>query len=255
MNFQLFSDIHIELIKKGFPKIEPLCNTIILAGDIGIISRINFKQFIEYCSLNWENVIYVFGNHEFYGKHTIHTFKYKYRTYFETFNNVHLLDSSFIELNGVIIYGFISWTRSIFDNTNTSRDYLNDYNKIKYGKSRLRCADVDLMVEEELEKFHLFIDDVNNNKIQCDKILVVTHFPPIREGTSDPKYNGELLSNYFSWNNLMYSEEINCDKIKMWCSGHTHWSYNFIVNDINFVSNQIGYFDECIKSDNNILTI
>ena len=30
-----------------------------------------------------------------------------------------------------------------------------------------------------------------------------------------------------------------------WISGHTHWSYDINIGHIRFVSNQLGYKDEC----------
>ena len=65
--FQLFSDIHLELLKSSkFPKIKPLTDYLFLAGDIGKINTPNYELFFDYCSQNWKKVFYVLGNHEFY---------------------------------------------------------------------------------------------------------------------------------------------------------------------------------------------
>ena len=65
--FQLFSDIHLELLKSSkFPKIKPLTDYLFLAGDIGKINTPNYEPFFDYCSENWKKVFYVLGNHEFY---------------------------------------------------------------------------------------------------------------------------------------------------------------------------------------------
>ena len=75
MSFQLYSDIHTELSKKSYPEITPTTKYLILAGDIGKITTVNFKQFITYCSERWEKVLYVFGNHEFYGGRSSPSYK------------------------------------------------------------------------------------------------------------------------------------------------------------------------------------
>ena len=78
----------------------------------------------------------------------------------------------------------------------------------------------------------------NNNK----KVILVTHFPPINENVSNPKYKNCPLKNYFS--NDFDSLEIPLENIKLWISGHTHYSYDFVKYNIRFLSNQLGYIDE-----------
>jgi hypothetical protein len=36
-----------------------------------------------------------------------------------------------------------------------------------------------------------------------------------------------------------------------WISGHTHWSHDIILNDIRFISNQIGYKKEFLEGKTN----
>ena len=72
----------------------------------------------------------------------------------------------------------------------------------------------------------------------------MTHFPPIRQGSSNPKYSSQpaYLANYFSWNNIC--DKLNCTDIVGWISGHTHWSHDIVRNNIRFIGNQTGYKDE-----------
>ena len=250
MKFQLFSDIHIELIKRKFKDIPVESRYLILAGDIGKIGYPNFIEFIQYCSSNWEQVIYVFGNHEFYGSHSIETIRTRFIEFFKTFPNVHLLDNTSIQIEDVTIYGFTGWTLPIFDNSTVARNYLNDYNMIKTSKGKLRIEDHAIMANEQIEKFKEFIDEV-----ESDKIMIVTHFPPIRNGTSDPMYMGDILNAYFSWNNMLIDNNIITNKIKIWCSGHTHFSYDFIFDNIRYVSNQVGYENEGLPYNNGVFEI
>lgn len=240
MRYQLFSDIHLEM-SKSFPKITPKCDVIILAGDIGKITNKNFKEFISYCSENWKYIIYVFGNHEFYCKRSIETTKRLFREFFDQFNNIHLLDSSFIKIEDTIIYGFIAWTQPHFTVTSTAREYLNDYNCIHTRNGKLRIEDVQLLSDIEFEKYNEFLSIEHD----CANIIIVTHFPPLRNGTSDPLYNESILNPYFSWISLPIHP-----KIKIWCSGHTHWSYDFEKDGIRYIANQIGYPKEGILSSN-----
>jgi hypothetical protein len=102
--FQLYSDIHLEFYK-SFPKIKPTAEYLFLAGDIGIITQPNFTNFFDYCSENWKHVFYVLGNHEYYNKKSYSKLNTMYKTLFEKYNNIHLLDNSSYELDNIKIIG------------------------------------------------------------------------------------------------------------------------------------------------------
>lgn len=240
MKFQLFSDIHLEFLGQKYPKIKKHAEILILAGDIGHITQNNFKDFIKYCSENWSHVLYVFGNHEFYGKFSMESVIQKTSEYFKEFNNVHLLDNSYIILDEFVYYGFTGWTMPIFDNTNEARNYLNDYNKIKTQNGKLKVINHKNIAEFQVLKFKEFIE------LNLDNIIVITHFPPVKN-TSDPIFESDKLNGYFSWNNFLQLNSIFTTKIKCWCSGHTHYSYDFFLDGIRYMSNQIGYLEEYLE--------
>ena len=81
----------------------------------------------------------------------------------------------------------------------------------------------------------------HNNK----NIIIMTHFPPSQNGTSNIKYKNQSqnLKDYFASNFINEINEKN--NIICWIYGHTHFS-NFIDSNKNFklVSNQMGYLDE-----------
>jgi Icc-related predicted phosphoesterase len=239
MKFQLYSDIHLELLSKGYTNIPVLADYLILAGDIGVITMENFKEFIRYCASQWKEVLYVFGNHEFYGRDSMEVIIQKTKEFFNQFSNVQLLDNSSCEIEGITVYGFVGWTPPIFDSTSEASEYLNDYNKIRVGKKKMRVEDHQKLAEEGIEAFKAFLSTTT-----ATNIVIVTHFPPINTGTSNPCYKGDLLNDYFAWRNMVKEEHIPSEKIKVWCSGHTHWSYDMTIDGIRYISNQIGYEDE-----------
>lgn len=247
--FQLFSDIHLELSQKKIfcPMVK--AEYLILAGDIGNVKCSNYKLFFEYCSKNWKKVYYVLGNHEYYSKHSMTTVHEQITLLLAEYPNVILLSNAMNYIDEqTLIYGFIGWTYPIFKHTHIALEYLNDYNYIKTTEGRFTIKHHNDLAIDGITKFKQFIENANNNDT-IKNIIVVTHFPPINmEGciTSNPEYGGknDYLKNYYSWTNLMTSEQIVCDKIKLWCSGHTHWKYDFIHQTIRFVSNPIGYEEE-----------
>jgi hypothetical protein len=269
--FQLFSDIHLEF-HNNIPYIKPLADYLFLAGDIGNISKPNLKPFIEYCSKNWKKTFYILGNHEFYHNNkTYDKLVEEYNQLAINYHNVHLLNDSYYDLkiddeSEYRIYGSVLWS-----NINSSES-LNDFNMIKMKNDKNWIVPIDI---EYFNKLHSnsvkkLLNEVKIANGENKKLVVVTHFPPLRknnimhENTSHPKYSSQSinLQNYFSNDftepyllTLGITEIELYKNIKCWMSGHTHYSYDFKYtptnsNDSNyskatrFISNQIGYVNE-----------
>lgn len=62
MKVQILSDLHLEF--GNSINLKPNTDLLILAGDIGNITQIGFKDFFEMVSIKWKKIIYVLGNHE-----------------------------------------------------------------------------------------------------------------------------------------------------------------------------------------------
>ena len=129
--FQLYSDIHLEFYNT-FPKIPKLEDNLILAGDIGKLNTVNYKPFFDYCSSSWKKVFYILGNHEYYiNKESIEETTNKYKQFFSNYNNIHLLNNSFVTIDNINIYGSTLWTKPTKD-FKVMKRYFNDYSKLNY---------------------------------------------------------------------------------------------------------------------------
>lgn len=263
LKFQLFSDIHLEL-SKSVPKIPQLAPYLFLAGDIGKINGDNFKDFIEYAHRQWTKIFYVCGNHEYYSSNIPHDkLISSYRDFFSSYSNVIFLDNSSYELviNGkisgssestetyesILIYGTTLWSYT------TQTMGLNDFSMIKmFNNNELQPIDLEYfnnLNSHSIEQIVQMIKNINQTDM---KLIIITHFPPL-PNTSHPKYKlrPEYISEYFA-NNLVSDRllEYGIDenefysKIKLWMSGHTHYSYDFEYKGTRFLSNQIGYIGE-----------
>lgn len=102
--FQYFSDLHLER-KFKLPKINQVADNLILAGDIGYPKTEIYKEFFKQCSEKYNHVFVVDGNHEWDQENPD-------PKRFESFNNVHLLNNSHIELENSVIIGTTLWTES-----------------------------------------------------------------------------------------------------------------------------------------------
>lgn len=246
--FQVYSDIHLEIRNGDYPKLPREADNLILAGDIGCVDEQNYKDFIAYCAKTWNEVVVILGNHEFYDeKVPMESLKEQYGAFFSTMPNVHFLDNSFCKVAGVTIYGFTAWTMPIFKKTKKARKYLNDYHSINTRDGSLTVEYMANLAADEMSLFRAFLE---TNE---DELIVVTHFPPLNEQTSDPIYKGEICNDYFTWRNIIEQNDLRADKIRFWISGHTHWSYNFSLNGIKYFANQIGYIDENVECSNGVI--
>lgn len=255
ITIQVLSDIHLEFYKT-YPKFKPLAKYLFLAGDIGTIESKydnKVKNFLSYCSENWEKTFYVLGNHEFYQinkiaskKKCFEELEQEYTQICSQFHNVYLLNNSFEEvIPGLNVYGSTLWTSNYGCHYNLSY-HLSDYKMIG-----IKSTNSTILVDEnfinntskmQLELLSNYLEKINN--ISNTKTLIITHFPPLRQGTSNPKYLSQpaFLANYFSWNNIY--DKLDCSCIIGWISGHTHWSYDIKINGQRYISNQTGYKDE-----------
>ena len=249
--FQVYSDIHIELWNK-FPKIPAKSKYLILAGDICQLDDPLFYKFLDYCSSKWEKIFYIPGNHEYYSKKKNMTeleIEYKYCIE-ERYKNIFYLNNSFASLdNEINIYGSTFWTNPPFNSSNEGQMYINDYNYITYFKEGLNqviALDIPKVKELSNDSFKQLQEYLAREK---KKVIIVTHFPPTRTGTSNPIYLAEkkITNLYFAWpDDTLNSFDSN--NVLAWISGHTHWSYDFIQNGIRLISNQLGYKSEIGKT-------
>ncbi len=258
LRFQLFSDIHIELANR-VPKIPNLAPYLFLAGDIGKVNYKFFDEFISYCNTYWKKTFYVCGNHEYYSSNKSHSeINQTYKEFFKKYENIVFLDDQSYKLEEfpkVNIYGSTLWSQV------TETYGLNDFNMIKMKNSKNWTVPID---KEYFNKLHgnslkNLIGYVKSTNITGEKLIIISHFPPLRKTkiqgnlTSHKMYETQpdYLANYFA-NNLTdeklaeyeITEKELFSQVKLWVSGHTHFSYDFAYAGTRFLSNQIGYIGE-----------
>ena len=72
------------------------------------------------------------------------------------------------------------------------------------------------------------------------QIVVFTHHAPTREGTGDPKFDGQPTNSAFA-SELTNDPCWKAGNVKIWAFGHTHWCCDFVRDGIRVYSNQRGY--------------
>lgn len=259
---QVFSDLHLELFNSSsFPKIKPLAPYLFLAGDIGNINNNNFKDFLKYCNENWLKTFYVFGNHDLWSKTPNTSTLYEVKETTQNFINqnglinLNILDNGkVVNLNEDInVIGATFWTKGL----QLASNYLNDYNNI-YMKNEpntynrlIKPEDITNISNNE---YNVLTSLINYSDTLASKnLIVLTHFPPFRNGVSHPKFDSETgpIKEYFSWPNNTLDKFLTSN-ILAWISGHTHYSYDFVCNqNVRLISNQMGYIREAMQGVSN----
>jgi len=216
---QVCSDLHLEngdIMESDFPDIiKPCADILILAGDIGNPFTLLFDAFVSYCSSHFIHVLFVSGNHEYYGSTISQTDKLL-RGIFSKFHNVHYLNNSVFEYRDVLFVGTTLWSR-IPNNVDPFDLFsMNDYNKIN---------DFTISVCNSL-----FFRDLEFIKQQLSghkKCIVISHHAPSLMCLS-PEYRGDSTNCFFytPLDNLFYHENLIG-----WIYGHTHHNWRYFDFD------------------------
>ncbi len=221
--FQLCSDLHLEL-RTDFPRILPLKKILVLAGDIGHIQSQVFRDFIQYTSENWEHVIFVPGNREFYHtKRSYDALWSDYVSFMNSFTNVYFTDGTAVEIDDFVYYGATMWSPS-------------------NGTGKIRQFDQKIASWDHLTSLHEFLKLYAHHP----RKVIVTHFPILRDlRVIPPQFHDQSPEKmrYFACDWIKF---LNLAGVKAICSGHTHQSFDFFLDEKNvrLMSNQLGFPDD-----------
>ena len=238
MKLQILSDLHIEFEPFDIPQVDT--DVVILAGDIHTGKR-GIDWILE--AIPDKPVIYVLGNHEYYGrafpKH-IHALKTLTKA-----THIHVLEQDAVTIDGVLFLGCTLWTNfSLFGNDPRIAGYqatqvMNDYRKIRVNPQYRKLRSLDTFIihnrsiawlQEELEAANL-----NGNKT-----IVITHHAP-SDRSIPPKYREDILSTAYASH---LDDVVAASGAELWIHGHIHTSQNYTIGKTQVVCNPRGYPDE-----------
>lgn len=246
MKIRIISDIHLEFFENDDFELditEDESNTIlILAGDICVAAKANrFKYFFKNVSERFHTVLYVFGNHEFYGS-SIKSTPEKIEDILEDFTNIIVLENSTFRIDDIVFVGATLWT-DFDDNDPTcvfdSKRFMNDFKRIRHGPSsepwRWRFSPENAYVIHKESKEFIFNTLANGS--DSKKFVVITHHAPSSLSVAK-QFKGEILNGaYFT----ELSNEILDNQPALWIHGHTHFSFDYMLDNTRVICNPYGY--------------
>jgi len=227
MNIKLLSDLHMEFWKNHTPEWYNTPNDVlILGGDIHV-GPAKLKLALEHFASISNHVIYVPGNHEYYG--------YNLGSYddLELPHNVHWLNPGTVRIGDITFIGATMWTDFRNDPTHEqiAAKYITDFKKIK-GFSTTKCKELFLEHTEYIQK------EINYHK---GRKIIITHFLPgqhcIHPRWQSNGYPTDQLNSYFA-----PEPRITLDpNVTHWLFGHTHDSIDVTLGAVRYLANPYGY--------------
>lgn len=236
MKLHILSDLHLEFGGLRLPEVD--ADVTVLAGDIGV-----GLAGLEWTLQTFERpVIYVMGNHEFYGQRTMTELWQKARAKVAG-THVHLLENETVEIDGVRFLGSTLWTDfELFGDRDTAMKAaldMNDYwsilteQRAGYTSNRavrLTPQDTLAMHQEGIAWLSRELGGRNSQPI-----VVVTHTAPHR-GSLHENYEHHPISPAFvsDLDGLVQHADL-------WIHGHTHDSFDYRAGKCRVVCNPRGY--------------
>lgn len=258
MKINVISDLHLDFADLTLPGGDVL----ILSGDICEARHLKkdmynkdmvllehedklqrpdrwYRFFEEECR-KYNHVIYVMGNHEFYG------FNYQ-KTYAHIAanlpDNVTLLENQTHVIDDVTFVGATLWTDmnkadplTMFHMKSQMNDYkqVTMFNEVKNVYHRLTPE----KTVEDHYKSKQFITETVANKFD-QKFVVVTHHAPSKSSTK-PQYVDDTLMNG-AYSSDLSKFILENPQIKLWTHGHTHDVFDYMIGSTRIVCNPRGY--------------
>jgi predicted phosphodiesterase len=224
MNLQVLSDLHLEFLEPHeLEFIDALdkegVDVAVIAGDL---CRVDFfPHAIKALCEQYHEVVYVAGNHEYYGTSAprLHDLLASLHASLENF---HWLRDSTVEVGGVRIAGTTLWFHDDPDNV-AYEEMLNDFWLIRGFKPRV--YEENARAVEFLEAELPFAD------------VVVTHHLPSKRCIA-PRFEGDSLNRFFLCD---LDDLIASARPALWVHGHTHCSIDAQVGTTRIVCNPLGY--------------
>ncbi len=215
---------------------------VILAGDIhnGLRGVVYADQVAKYLAAP---VVMVAGNHEYYHHDMAKLLPALRKAVLKTKGRVQFLQNDVahfdIGTERVTVLGCSLWTDYRLNgdaerSMQQAQKLMNDHNFIRLNEAMFMPADAKGLHEESLKWLHETLAGLKR-KGGGGKTIIVTHHAPAgevlgrRKGDMGPAYCSEIIAEFAPL------------KPSLWVYGHTHETYDGVVDGIHLVSAPRGY--------------
>ncbi len=236
MRIRILSDLHLECFKDGRDLPDSPVDATILAGDIHMGTQ----------GLTWAAehladtpVIYVPGNHEYYG-HSMPSLRSELKSEAKRLG-IHLLDNDSVDIGGVRFLGTTLWTDFQLYADQPDHDPALTYAHaiaVMHDFQNVEQPEGDLFTPQESVRLHnAAVEWLDSQLAQpfSGPRIVISHHAPLPE-CIPAVYQGDALSPAFAsrLSRLM-------GKAEVWVHGHVHEAIDRVFEGTRVVANPGGY--------------
>ena len=232
MKLQLLSDLHNECYRRVPPIPASDSEVVVLAGDIGV-GLDGLRWAGEQAARLGKPVLYVAGNHEFYG-HDLALLQ-TMRTYAAMMDGLYLLEQDSLVFNDTRFLGCTLWTdyQAAGDPLQAMAvvaQGLSDHHEIRHGRRRFSPQDALALHQQSRQ----WLEAELATPFTGNTVVITHHGPSLR--CQHPRYPLDAFSTAF----ISDLAEL-VGQADLWCFGHTHANLDVRVDGCRLVSNQRGY--------------
>lgn len=234
MKLNILSDLHL-----GFSELDTPLNdadVVVLAGDVAPP-----RQAAHWAMRLHKPVVYVLGNHEFYGSSIEAAAAELKRLCAGT--HIHVLDNDEAIIDGVRFVGSTLWTDfMLFGDGDERVAAIEEAQRLMRDFSRIRIDEATGALFTPADSARLFARnaawlDRRLDVPHAGPTVVITHHAPARQSIH-PRFAGSLLNACFVSN---AEHLVSADRAQWWIHGHTHDSFDYVLNGTRVICNPRGY--------------
>ena len=242
MKLNVLSDLHLSLGALTIPEND--ADVVILAGDLA-----RPREAVAWVSGFAKPVLYVPGNHEFYGGGIEGTVEELKRLCAGT--AIHVLDNDEVTIDRVRFLGTTLWTDFMLFGESERRvaatqealRVMRDFSRIRVGAGRgalFTPAD-----SAALFKIHATWLEAKLAEPFSGPTVVITHHAPSSKSIH-PRFADSLLNVCFVSDAERLIDE---SRARLWIHGHTHDSFDYFLNGTRVVCNPRGYAKDGVNEN------
>lgn len=232
MRVHILSDLHVEFAPFQPDNVD--ADVIVLAGDVHT-GKNGIKWILQ--SFPDRPVIYVLGNHEFYGQKIpklIDEIKEVAQG-----SNVHVLENQSVEIGDVVFLGATLWTDFRLNGDPvlaevTAQTGMTDFRRIRVTPSYRRFRPTDAR-RFHTESLGWLVQQTTGTRGK--KSVVVTHHAPSPQSIPS-RFQNDPLNPAFASNLDPFIAECGAS---LWIHGHIHHRVDFTLGGTRVVANPRGY--------------
>ena len=235
MKLYVLSDVHVEFEPFDPPEVD--ADIVILAGDIHVKNK-----GLLWAQEKFKNipVLYVLGNHEYYGEALPkHLEKLKEKA---EGTNIKILENEAITIGGVTFLCCTLWTDfKLFGDARIAgyeaTQVMTDYKKIRISPTYRKLRSIDT-AGIHYKSINWLKEAVEKNQNQ--KLVIVTHHAPSRHSIPE-HYREDILSAAYASDLDDFVANSGAD---VWIHGHLHTQKDYMIGNTRVLCNPRGYSDE-----------